>query len=273
MTDDPARAQGPRSVVTCAAVRSSTSPVVFATGSWVALVTMACGSATPSASSASDAPAAAPAEAPVQSAVSAGTSTPTEAPDTPSDAPSGLPTACADATAIACMPPSSFVDRLCAKPHQDTALALFDRSTPFTRGYVRGRLDELTLDEEVLLLRFHGTPKGGIVVGSGKGSYDLLRWDGTCSMAVEAEMVTRTRPGRPRTARVQWHRIATRTQDALLDASPTVKRARAKRGKECKGAMSGDVSAACEKADDALVGAVVDYVRSGGTLPPPDDLP
>jgi hypothetical protein len=52
-----------------------------------------------------------------------------------------------------------------------------------------------------------------------------------------------------------------------------VKQAHAKRGKECKGAMSGDVSAACEKADDALVGAVVDYVRSGGSLPPVSAVP
>jgi hypothetical protein len=37
--------------------------------------------------------------------------------------------------------------------------------------------------------------------------------------------------------------------------------------------MSGDVSLACEKADDALVSAIVEYVRSGGALPPPDDAP
>jgi hypothetical protein len=172
-----------------------------------------------------------------------------------------------------CTPSSAFVDRLCTQTRQDTALALFDGSTPFTRGYVRGRLDELVTDEEVLLLRFHGVPKSGIIVGSGKGSYDLLRWDGTCSMAVEAEMVRRTRPARPRTAHVQWHRIAAQTQDALLASSDPVKHARARRGKECKGAMSGDVSAACEKADDALVTAIVEYVRSGGALPPPDDAP
>ncbi len=31
--------------------------------------------------------------------------------------------------------------------------------------------------------------------------------------------------------------------------------------------MSGDVSAACEKADAALVEAIVDWVRSGGDVP------
>jgi hypothetical protein len=105
-------------------------------------------------------------------------------------------------------------------------------------------------------------------VGSGNGTYDLLRWDGTCAMGIEAEAVTRTKPARPRTAHIQWHRIATQTQDALIAASDAVKRAHAKRGKECKGAMSGDVSAQCARADEALVAAVADYVRSGAALPP-----
>jgi hypothetical protein len=159
------------------------------------------------------------------------------------------------------------------KPHADAALALFAPSEPFTRVYMKGRLDELTSDEEVIVLRFHAPQKGGIVVGNGGGTYDLLRWDGTCSTGIEAEAVTRTKPPRPRTARIQWHRIATRTQDALIASSDTVKRAHAHRGKECKGAMSGDVSAACARADDALGAAVVDYVRSGAPLPPLEEVP
>jgi hypothetical protein len=169
-----------------------------------------------------------------------------------------------------CVPPSDFVERLCTKPHQDVALALFRKATPFTRLYLRGKFEELSLDEEVLALRFHGVPKGGVVVGSGAGSYDVLRWDGSCSKAVDAEMVSRTAPGRSRTSGVKWHRVSTPIQDALIGASEDVKRAHARRGKECKGAMSGDVSAACEKADHALADAVVDYVRGGGTLPEPD---
>lgn len=92
-------------------------------------------------------------------------------------------------------------------------------------------------------------------------------------MAIESEAITRTHPPRAATAHVQWHRISARVQDALVVSSDEVKRAHAKRGKECKGAMSGDVSAACEKADGALVSAIVDYVRSGGSLPAPDDVP
>lgn len=227
-------------------------------------------------------PAASPSSGPQEIATNHGKSTPTDAPDVPGPteagpagaAPAGvLPTACASSSNGLCLPPSAFVERLCDKPHQGAALALFAGSTPFTRGYLRGRVDELSNDEEVLFLRVHAPQQGGIVVGSGKGTYDLLRWDGTCSMGIEAEMVTRTRPSRPRTAHVQWHRIDSKIQDALVAASDAVKRAHSKRGRECKGAMSGDVSAACEKADDALVSALVEYIRSGGAFPTPDDVP
>jgi hypothetical protein len=66
---------------------------------------------------------------------------------------------------------------------------------------------------------------------------------------------------------VKWHRIEPKAQDVLIAGSQAVKRAHAKRGKECRGAMTGDVSAACEKADAALAEAVVAYVRGGGSLP------
>jgi hypothetical protein len=211
-------------------------------------------------------PASAPTAAATPAPSQTGTSTPT---DDPPEAASGIPSGCADPSAAVCTPPGDFVDRLCTKPHQDIALWMFAKST-FTRLYLRGKMDELAFDEEVLALRFHGVAKGGIQVGNSTGSYDVLRWDGSCALAVDAEMVTKSRPPKPRTARVQWHRIDGPTQDALIAASDAVKRARAKRGKECQGAMSGDVSAACEKADASLVDAVVGYVRGGGTVPTPD---
>jgi len=195
--------------------------------------------------------------------------------DEPSGPPNGLPNACARAPTASdplCTPPADFVERLCGKPHQDAALGLFAPQAPFTRVYVRGRIDELAADEEVIVLRFHAPRKEGIVVGNNKGSYDVLRWDGTCSIAVEAEVITRTRPVRPTTAHLQWHRVSPRLQDALVAGSDAVKRAHAKRGKECKGAMSGDVSASCEKADAALVAAIVEYVRKGGIMPDSDDV-
>jgi hypothetical protein len=194
-----------------------------------------------------------------------GTSTPTDDP--------GLPSECADAAAQICTPPGDFVDRLCERPHQDVALALFARGAPFTRGYLRGKLDELAWDEEVLIVRVRAPQKGGVIVGSNLGTYDVLRWDGSCSRAVESEMVTRSKPANPKAARIRWHRLGARTQDALVAASDVVKRARARRGKECKGVMTGEVSATCDKADDLLTSAVVEFVRSGGALPPPEDVP
>jgi hypothetical protein len=107
----------------------------------------------------------------------------------------------------------------------------------------------------------------------GRTRYDLLRWDGTCSRGVEAEAIGRARPARPRSARVQWHRISPALQDALIAASDPVKKAHARRGKECQGAMSGDVSKGCVEADRALVDAVVEQVRTHGGLPAPDALP
>jgi hypothetical protein len=91
-------------------------------------------------------------------------------------------------------------------------------------------------------------------------------------MAVDADMLTRNKPGRPKTAKVKWHRLGDKTQTALIGSSEAVKRAYKRRGAECQGAMTGDVSASCEKADGALVDAIVDYMRGGGSVPAPDGL-
>jgi hypothetical protein len=216
--------------------------------------------------------AASPSPPPPPDAASATGAAPATSEETPPATPH-LPGACADPSAQVCTPPGDFVERLCAKPLQDVALALFSKETPFTRLYLRGRLDELAFDEEVLALRFHGPQKGGMVVGSGNGTYDVLRWDGTCARGVEAEALVRARPARPRSAHVQWHRVGSATQDALVAGSDAVKRAHAKRGKECQGASSGDVSQSCQAADQALVDAITDYVRTGGRLPEPTTLP
>jgi hypothetical protein len=191
-------------------------------------------------------------------------------PAPPAEPPSALPSRCANASSDLCVPPPAFAERLCTKPHQDVALALFAKSSPFTRLYLKGRVDELAFDEEVLAVRLHEQAKGGMIVGSGNGTYDVLRWDGSCAMGVEVEVFTRARPPRPRTAHIQWHRVGEATQNALIASSEAVKHAHARRGKECKGAMTGDVSAACEKADASLVEAIATYVRAGGELPAAD---
>jgi hypothetical protein len=42
-----------------------------------------------------------------------------------------------------------------------------------------------------------------------------------------------------------------------------------KRRKECKGITSGDVTAACVKADGALSDAIIEHLRGGGQIPTP----
>ncbi len=86
-------------------------------------------------------------------------------------------------------------------------------------------------------------------------------------------MIGRVRPARPKSAHVQWHRIGAALQDALIAGSEPVKRAHARRGKECQGASSGDVSKSCEAADQALVDAIVDAVRNRGGVPEPAAFP
>ena len=208
-----------------------------------------------------------PTAAPSNGAAPAASAADAPPPPADPDAPLPVPSACADTSSDVCTPPGHFVQRLCAKPNQNVALALFAKATPFTRLYLKGKVDELLFDEEVLALRRHTQPKGGIQVGSGAGSYEVLRWDGSCSQAVEAEMVTKNRPAKPKTARVQWSRIDENAQSALIAGSDAVKKAHAARGKECKGAMMGDVTAACERADAQLVDGVVQYLRGGGALP------
>src|SRR5882672_11688485 len=96
-------------------------------------------------------------------AAGSASSAPAATPDPPSST-AHLPGTCADPSAPVCTPPADFVERMCAKPTQDVALALFSKETPFTRLYLKGRLDELDFDEEVIALRFHGPQKGGMVV-------------------------------------------------------------------------------------------------------------
>jgi len=90
-------------------------------------------------------------------------------------------------------------------------------------------------------------------------------------------------PSRPRPERrhrqrratpIPWRRLEDRTKDALRKSpGGRVLAAYQKRGKECKGALSGEVTRACEQADTALSNAVVAEIRGGLTLPVPEHLP
>ncbi len=107
-------------------------------------------------------------------------------------------------------------------------------------------------------------------VGSG-GGYLVMRWDGNCYTLEDGEVTTK-RPPSPKHAPLAFHLYDEATKNALLK-SPKVLAAYQKRGKECKGAMSGDVTKTCEQADAALADAVVDEIRKGASIPTPAKLP
>lgn len=192
-----------------------------------------------------------------------------------------IPKTCASSEGL-CVPDAAFVKRMCNGSFPDVALVLFAKDAPFTRVYLRGDLDgwnaeggasaraRLVLDEEVLVLRRRAAPANGIVVGAG-GGYLVMRWDGNCYTVDEGE-VTAKKPPAPKHASIPWRFYGDKTKDALLQ-SPKVLAAYQRRGKECKGATSGEVSRACEQADAALSAAVVAEIRGGRSVPAPDKLP
>ena len=105
-----------------------------------------------------------------------------------------------------------------------------------------------------------------MMVGQG-GSFDVLRWDGSCVSLAEGEM-TLKKPPKPRASPLSWKELTGPTRDALA-ADPRVGPAYEKRRKECKGITSGDVTAACVKADGALSDAIIEHLRGGGQIPTP----
>ena len=160
---------------------------------------------------------------------------------------------------------------------------LFGKGSPWTRAYLRGDVDgwyasgggsaraRLLFDEEVLVLRVRAPATTGVVVGNGSTSYDVLRWDGLC-YTLDVGELTMKRPPKPKHPALAFHRLSDATQTALIK-DDRVRAAHAKRGKECHGVTTGDVTLACERADHALGEAVIDYVNAGGALPPPAKIP
>lgn len=199
------------------------------------------------------------------------------------DGSAGVPTACASQRDGMCLPDGKFVTRLCQGNYPSVALALFRKSSPFTRGYLTrktrawnasgGASDagELEFDEEVLVLRHRASDMGGMQVSGAMGGYDAIRWSGSC-VTLASEELTLKLPPKAKTSKVEWRFLDTNLQEALR-TDPKVDSAYIARRQECKGATMGTVSAKCEKADAKLSEAIVEYVRGGGEVPPPEKLP
>jgi hypothetical protein len=194
-----------------------------------------------------------------------------------------VPTACAVPDAATCVPDPAFMKRMCNGSFPDVALMLMGKNTPFVRMYMMGDVDgwnadggasaraRLRLDEEMLVVRRRTAPTNGIVVGSGGGGYLVMRWDGNCYTLEDGD-VTSKKPPSPKIPPIPWRLLGDRTKDALLK-SPKILAAYQKRGKECKGAISGEVTRACEQADTSLSMAIFAEIRSGLTLPVPEHVP
>lgn len=196
--------------------------------------------------------------------------------------PVSVPTGCVKSGRL-CMPDQKFSKRMCNSGSPSLALYLFGNGFGFTRGYLTrktqawnaagGASDNsfLEFDEEVLLLVERGGDASGMQVSGAGGGYEALRWNGLC-VTLAKEEVTLDKPPSPKAAKVEWRFLDDNVQAALREDS-TINAAVSKRRQECKGAVSGDVSMGCVKADDKLTQVLVDYLRKGGKVPVPSKLP
>jgi hypothetical protein len=195
-----------------------------------------------------------------------------------------LPTACATNEGGFCTPPHAFMKKICGGEFPTATLVLFSKNAPFTHAYLTMKVkgwsasgggasgEELPQGEEVLVLERRVTgDSGGMQVSGPQGSYEVLRWDGSCVTLHEGELTTDA-PARPKNARIVWNAIEMDMRDALR-ADAGVEAAFVKHRKECKGVSMGDVSTKCVDADKAINDAIVKYVRDGGKLVEPNKLP
>jgi len=193
----------------------------------------------------------------------------------------GVPTKCFKSAAV-CSPDPQFVKRICNGKYPSLGLYLFSNPA-WTRGYLTRRTQAwnasggasdsgwVEFDEEVLILYARVADTGGMQVSGAGGSYDALRWDGSC-ITLQSEEVTMSKAPAPKYPSIDFRYLDDDTQDALRK-DDKVNKAWQSRRQECKGATSGDVSLKCVKADDNLTKTVVTYVRGGGSIPEPKKLP
>jgi hypothetical protein len=253
----------------------------LATASWVVLLGLAlaaCGGSKAAEPASADTAAAAP----PSDAEPAGQGA--EAPEkeeTASGAGESLPTKCFKEGAV-CSPDPKFVKRLCNGKFPSIGLFLF-ANPAWTRGYLTRRTQAwnasggasdsgwVEFDEEVLILYARKADTGGMQVSGAGGSYDALRWDGSC-VTLQSEEVTLSKAPAPKNPPIDFRYLDDDTQEALRK-DEKVNAAWLARRKECKGATSGEVSLKCVKADADLTKTVISFVRGGGTVPPPKKLP
>ncbi len=177
----------------------------------------------------------------------------------------------------ACLPPVKWAEKLCQDVYPDVALYMFRKGSPWDRYYMRTGLnavngwgttiaEDLVQGEEVIPINFRGQKDGFVVEGS-QGTFDVLRWNGSC-VTLDLAEVTKDRPGAPKVSRIEWRSLSDQVQSALMEDSRVAQAVNA-RQRECRGATIGKVSAECERLDRELGTVIARYVRDGGGIPLP----
>jgi hypothetical protein len=201
-----------------------------------------------------------------------------DAPEPVVDKPKRLPESCADPSAEICTPPPDFVSRLCRSTHPDIALTMFHKSSPWKRAYVNGnreawytearsRPQQLRHSEEVLIVTDRGAASGGVRV-SGSGSYDVLRFNGSCVSLMSDEVSMNPR-GAVGQAVIPWRKLDPTIRHELLRDEKIAHRAERRR-ESCKQDRE---SPRCNHADRGLSELIARYLRLGGDIPPPRRVP
>ncbi|HTQ06666.1 MAG TPA: hypothetical protein VMI54_22575 [Polyangiaceae bacterium] len=195
-----------------------------------------------------------------------------------------VPTAC-EPESSPCSTPAKFVEQVCRGKYPDLALAMFEKGTPWRRGYVKvetlepvnmydGERSEnwLSFGEEVLVLRTRGPGAAARVQVSGPTDVDILRWDGTCATIRQEMLAPYPTNTSVLTARIVWKYLDTPTQEALL-ADHWVQSASEKERPLCHGSTMKHPDAPCDKASRKLTDAIAVAVRGGLVLPTPSKIP
>lgn len=193
-----------------------------------------------------------------------------------------LPTDCEKGQS--CLPPPKFSRAACEGRFPGMAVAMFEKSTPWQRLYVKveraqpvntygGPVSEpLLFTEEVLLLRDAPQSTASDIQVSGAADVDVLRWDGTC-VTLRREFLAVHRMPTIKNATITWKYLDGATQEGLLQAKYVKIRYDQQRD-ACRKSSASNPSQACQRATEKLNDAITVAVRGGVIqLPEPEWLP
>lgn len=198
--------------------------------------------------------------------------------------PAAIPASCHREGPV-CTADPKWVRKLCSDLYPDVALYLFQKSSPFTHGYITRKTkavnasggvtsgDEwLAFDEEVVLLYHRAPNANGIQVSGAEGGYEAIRLDGSC-VTLDSNEVTLSVPPKAKYATIAWRYLGDDTVEQLKAHRPIFE-AYVARKKECKGAFSGEVSKKCVDLDAKLNQKIVGSLKDGSLiLEPPAKRP